>query len=92
MILIYDTNKRIVIVHNISAYELQHFIHIDRQILHRSDNCLADLLNTVGGLTTIVSKHTDLICHNRKAPSRFSRTCRLNGCIQRKQVGLSGNT
>ena len=42
-------------------------------------------------LGTLLCKLPDLVCHNCKAAPRFSRPCRFNGRIQRKQVGLGCN-
>ena len=73
--------------------------------LHKNNNILKTLLNTVNALicflTDTLDLHnrlgrtccqiTDLICHNRETSARLSRSGRLNGSVQGKQIGLSRN-
>ena len=52
---------------------------------------LDHLLHFIGGQLCAPGQRTYFIGHNCKATTLFTRACRLNGSIQRQQIGLLGN-
>lgn len=57
------------------------------QIVHRSRHHLADLLDMVCGLGTGVRQLVDLLSHDGKSGPRRARPGRLNGGVDRDEVG-----
>ena len=48
-------------------------------------------LNICHGIFGLFCQYPDFLCNNCKSLSCLARACCLNGCIQSKQIGLSGN-
>ena len=48
-------------------------------------------LNICHGIFRLLCQYPDFLCNNCKSLSGLASTCCLNGCIQCKQISLSGN-
>ena len=61
------------------------------QIIYCCGDNPIDILNTVCGISGGICQLSDFLRNHGKASSRFSRSCSLNGRIQRQKIGLAGN-
>ena len=62
-----------------------------RSLLYRSNSLLNQERSILCRFLGFLSQISHLIGNYRKAFSRFSRSCRLNRCIQGKNIGLESN-
>ena len=89
LVFFHDYDELIIILQYLLVHKLEHRLRVAREFLHSTDDQIADILDIVCRVGAAVGQRPDLIRHDRKSFSGLTGSCRLNGCVQREQIGLA---